>query len=464
MYHMYAGDIEVAERELHAKYGPVVRVAHNEVSASEASAIPKIYPTQRPLTKTDFYPTYRPIGISNKADTFTETDEVAHAKHRKIVNPVYSMTSILKNESAMDGRLTWLVKRLGEFADRKEVVDLGHWLEMQLSLRYAYEIVGVVFFGEPFGFLDRGFDHLNYVEAVWKGLPLLGFAAVSPTYMRNLIMFAAILNPSTFRAVKHISGITDAALKNTARRREDSEKENLQRNDLLSQLFRVERERGEQIDFTHKEIALESWAGVIAGADSTTIAMRSVLYNLMKHPGHLAKVLEEIDAADAVGLLSSPIKHSEVITLKYTCAAIKEAMRIFPPWQIHMPRHTPPEGLEISGKYIAGGYRVGANPALVHFDKEVFGPDANDFKPERWLESDQRSFAMDKAILGFGAGTRTCIGKNLALAEVHKTVSELLRHYTFEMSHDRPWKTRNSAFIMQYDITVHVRHRHRDSK
>ena len=52
---------------------PVVRVAPNEVSASEASAIPKVYPTQKPLAKSDFYPTYRPIGISPRPDTFTNT-------------------------------------------------------------------------------------------------------------------------------------------------------------------------------------------------------------------------------------------------------------------------------------------------------------------------------------------------------------------------------------------------------
>jgi hypothetical protein len=103
---------------------------------------------------------------------------------------------------------------------------------------------------------------LSYVDAVWKALPLLSFAAVSPSYMRPFIMGAAVLNPSTLQAVKHVGGITTAALHHTAQRRKDNEEENLQRNDLLSQLFRIERERGEKADFTHKEIALESWAGM----------------------------------------------------------------------------------------------------------------------------------------------------------------------------------------------------------
>ena len=130
MYQMHSGSLEEGVRKLHAKYGAVVRVAPNEVSASEACAIAKVYSSQKPLLKSDFYPTYRPIGISKKADLFTNTDELDHARLRRIVSPVYTMASIQKSEKAIDGCLEWLVKRLDEFAKREEVVDLGHWIEM----------------------------------------------------------------------------------------------------------------------------------------------------------------------------------------------------------------------------------------------------------------------------------------------------------------------------------------------
>jgi cytochrome P450 len=179
----------------------------------------------------------------------------------------------------------------------------------------------------------------------------------------------------------------------------------------------------------------------------------------MKHPIHLAKATAEIREADAAGKLSTPVKAVEGMNLKYTCACIREAMRIFPPFQFHMPRVAPVQGLELSGHRIPAGYVVGVNPALCQFDERIFGPDAHEFKPERWLESLERSFAMEKAILHFGSGTRTCIGKNIALTEIHKTIPEVLRRFSFEMSHDRGWKTRNSCFIMQHDLTVHVKRR-----
>jgi cytochrome P450 len=195
----------------------------------------------------------------------------------------------------------------------------------------------------------------------------------------------------------------------------------------------------------------------MAGADSTSIAHRAILYILMQNPDHLAKIVAEIGEADTAGKLSTPVKAIESMNLRYTCACVKEAMRIFPPFQFHMPRVAPEHGLEICGYWIPAGHIVGVNPALCQFDLTIFGSNAHEFRPERWLESRERSFAMEKAILHFGAGTRTCLGKNIALMEIHKTIPEVLRNFTFEMSHNRGWKTRNSCFVMQNDFTVYVK-------
>jgi len=48
----------------------------------------------------------------------------------------------------------------------------------------------------------------------------------------------------------------------------------------------------------------------------------------------------------------------------------------------------------------------------VQYDKDVFGPDADNCNPDRWIEGDV--VRMDKAMIQFGAGSRTCIGKNVS--------------------------------------------------
>jgi cytochrome P450 len=65
--------------------------------------------------------------------------------------------------------------------------------------------------------------------------------------------------------------------------------------------------------------------------------------------------------------------------------------------------------------------KVGMNAMVTQFNENVFGEDAHEFRLERWLESEQRFRAMEKAMLVFGAGTRTCIGKHVSVADPGQT-------------------------------------------
>ena len=142
--------------------------------------------------------------------------------------------------------------------------------------------------------------------------------------------------------------------------------------------------------------------------------MRSFFYHLLKNPKVYAQVQQEIDTATVDGKLSSPVKYSESIQLPLVGACIKEALRLHPSVGLTMPRIILQGGMTFGDQYIPEGYRVGMNGAVVHYDKGIFGPDANQFNPQRWLEGDSKT--MDKHMLHFGAGTRTCIGKNVSTA------------------------------------------------
>lgn len=141
----------------------------------------------------------------------------------------------------------------------------------------------------------------------------------------------------------------------------------------------------------------------------------------MKNPATYRHLLLEVDSADRNGQLSNPVKHSEAVKLPYLCACIKEAMRLHPSVGLSMPRIVPKGGMRISGQFLPEGYRIGINAAVVHYDKSVFGDDAANFKPERWLESD--ASIMERYLLHFGACTRTCIRENVCLLRSSTVVS-----------------------------------------
>ena len=77
-------------------------------------------------------------------------------------------------------------------------------------------------------------------------------------------------------------------------------------------------------------------------------------------------------------------------------------------------------GLELDGKYVPEGTEVTCNPWLVHRDRTVFGEDAEEFNPERWLESEERTKILTKYSATFGYGSRACLGKDIAMIELFK--------------------------------------------
>lgn len=177
----------------------------------------------------------------------------------------------------------------------------------------------------------------------------------------------------------------------------------------------------------------------------------------------MAKVVQEIDAADQQGHLSTPISYKESTTLlPYFNAALKEGMRMHPSVGLIMERHVPAEGVEIHGHFLPGGTIVGINPWVTNRDASVF-PHPDEYRPERWLEaSDAQLKQMDGILeLNFGGGSRKCIGRNISIIEMQKVLPQLLREYTVELTDpEKEWHICNHWFVQQEGVICNVTRRH----
>lgn len=95
----------------------------------------------------------------------------------------------------------------------------------------------------------------------------------------------------------------------------------------------------------------------------------------------------------------------------------------------------PPSGLTLKdGRVIPAGTKVGVNPAVTNHDFGVFGDDADEFNPDRWLRRDGEGQAEFAARLQrmrnvvdhtFGGGTRVCMGRYFAQLELWKLFATL---------------------------------------
>lgn len=116
--------------------------------------------------------------------------------------------------------------------------------------------------------------------------------------------------------------------------------------------------------------------------------------------------------------------------MPYLDAVVHEALRLHPAVGLLMERVVPAGGRTIGGRYFAAGTIVGMSPWITHYDRSVYGEDVDQWRPERWLEAtDEQRKMMDRTFLAFGAGTRSCIGKNVSKLEMYKLVPHMIRTF-----------------------------------
>jgi cytochrome P450 len=175
-------------------------------------------------------------------------------------------------------------------------------------------------------------------------------------------------------------------------------------------------------------------ANMFAGSDTTAITLRAIFYHLLCNPETMKRLRQELDR-DAVFDEDGLATWSNVHELPYLSAVIKEGLRCHPAAGLSLERVVPSTGLTIGSYSIPPGTIVGCNAWVIHQSESVFGDHTELFRPERWLEADEaQRNGMNNMLFSFGAGTRSCIGKNISLLEMYKLVPALL--HRFEVSLD----------------------------
>lgn len=178
---------------------------------------------------------------------------------------------------------------------------------------------------------------------------------------------------------------------------------------------------------TQDEVAGETLLQVVAGSDTSAATIRVVLLHLMTSFPCYLRLQREIDEAVKTGKISSPIKDCEAKQLPYLQAVIKEGLRITPPATGIFNKTVPKGGDVLNGVFVPEGTQVGVSFYGLHHSKEIYGEDAELFRPERWLEAEGEALAtmLSTSDLIFHYGKYQCLGKPVALMELNKIYVEV---------------------------------------
>lgn len=180
----------------------------------------------------------------------------------------------------------------------------------------------------------------------------------------------------------------------------------------------------------------------------------------MTNPQIYTTLRSEIRNAVARGQISTPVQDSEAKHLVYLQACILEGLRKFPPVTQLLERVVPPGGDTLGGFHLPGGTFVGLNMWGLQLDKEVYGDDADLFRPERWLTEDAAQLEAMHQTHGliFGHGPTKCLGAAMAVMELTKITFELLRNFEISISNPhKPWTSVCYGIFYQEGFKVCLR-------
>jgi benzoate 4-monooxygenase len=222
--------------------------------------------------------------------------------------------------------------------------------------------------------------------------------------------------------------------------------------DLLARLMEGHDETGAKLG--REELTAEALTQLIAGSDTTSNTSCAILYHCLTRPSVIRKLQQELDAAlpdiDAVPTFAA------VRDLPYLDAVIKETMRIHSTSSLGLPRIIPPgPGITLCNHHFPQGTVLSVPAYTIHHSTAIWGPDAEEFRPERWETVTEEQKA---AFIPFSYGPRACVGRNVAEMELALIVSTVFRRYEFELRQGE-MKTREGFLRKPLGLEVGMRKR-----
>ncbi|KAI0048972.1 cytochrome P450 [Auriscalpium vulgare] len=383
-----------------------------------------------------------------------------HRRQRKLLNPVFSikhMRSMMSIFTNITHELRNVLK--AKTADGPQEIDLMQWFS-----RLALELVAQGGMGYTFNSLDPHHDGNEFGRAIKEYLPTLGKVMV----IRNVFPPVKRIVPAMIRtfigrripwpALSHLMHQTDVMHGNTKVIFDekkalldlgDSEMVSQigEGKDVISILLKANTAASAADRLPDDEILAQMSTLLFAGTDTTSSALARIFHLLSERQDVQERLRDELSAVP-----EAELGYDQLVNLPYLDAVCRETLRLYPPVPIitrtcrshfSLPLSVPittTYGELLSSIIIPKDTDVDINILGINRDPTIWGSDASEWKPERWLADLPGSVEAARIpgiysnTLTFLGGGRACIGFKFSQLEMKVVLSQLIRAFRFRPS------------------------------
>jgi cytochrome P450 len=280
-------------------------------------------------------------------------------------------------------------------------------------MRATLDIVARCLFGADLG---------ERADGVVKAVGVLSDHFLSPLFWSTILRWLpAPSNVRFHRAVRLLDGLVYDLIRR-------GRAGGIDRGCLLARLLEAQRHEAGRL--TDRQLRDEMVTLLLAGHETTALALSYAFYLLATHPEAEARLVAELQ--EVLGDRTPTAE--DVPRLRYAEWVIKEAMRLYPPaWGLGREAVV---DCEIGGYRVPKGTQVLTIQWIVHRDPRWYD-DPESFRPERWADDLERRLPRG-AYFPFGDGPRICIGQQFAMLEAVLVLAAVARSHRLMLVDDEP--------------------------
>ncbi|PSN71985.1 benzoate 4-monooxygenase cytochrome P450 [Corynespora cassiicola Philippines] len=418
----HRGEIHRKMKEMHDKYGPIVRIAPNELSYADSAAWKDIYGNRPGHKIFERNPLWFKKLNPGDPQSIMGPDEEAHARFRRAFTQSFSEKSLRDQSPVVQSYVDLFINQLkAPVSGRKwkeKTVDLAQWLNF-----LTFDISGDLSFGESFDCLKNGKAHpwVELTQDFGKGVGLL--ATVNQYPPADKLLRFILPKKIMQKQIDHRDMSAAKVRKRMAL--------NTDRPDFITPAKKHSDQKGA---LTEAEWDLNMAIFVFAGSETTASALVAITRELVQNRGALHRLTQEIRGAFEN---ESQINHDSTGNMEYLNAVINEGLRLCPPVVIGVPRITPKDGETVCGKWVPGNTYVSYNQFAANRQPHNFHS-PNSFIPERFLSTSSKTTPDNfSSLQPFGVGRQSCIGMKLAYIEMRLILARLLFAFDLKLEDEK---------------------------